>query len=61
MLMSGLRMLHRCARMFLTLRMIALAVMFGSRAMSLRRVLMMLGSLIVLVLSHFCLFGECAP
>ena len=53
-------MLHRCARMFLALRMIALAVMFGSRTMSLGRVLVMLGSLIVLVLSHFCLF-ECAP
>ena len=61
MLMSGLRMLHGSARVLLALRMVALAVMFGSRAMSLRRVLVMLGSLIVLVLSHFCLFGEFAP
>ena len=57
MLMSGLRMLHRSARVFLALRMVALAVMFGSGAMGLRRVLVMLGGLIVLVSSHlFCLW-----
>ena len=46
-------MLHCRVRVLLTLGMIALAVMFGSGAVGLRRVLVMLGGLVVLVSSHF--------
>lgn len=49
-------MLHCCVRMLFALGMIALAVMFGSRAVGLGCVLVMLRSLVVLVSSHIRLF-----
>ncbi len=47
--------------MLFALGMIALAVMFGSRAVGLRCVLVMLRSLIVLVSSHIRLFCYLLP
>jgi hypothetical protein len=57
MLMRGLRMLHCGVCMLLALGMIALAVMFGRRAVGLRCVLVMLRGLVVLVSSHIRLFA----
>ena len=52
MLIGGLRVLLRAACMFLTLGMIALAVVFGSRAVRLGGVLVMFGSFVMLIFSH---------
>jgi hypothetical protein len=52
MLMGRLRMLHRSLCMFFSLRMIALAVMFGGGTMRFSGSLVMLGCLRVLFLGH---------
>ena len=61
MLICGLRVLLRAACMFLTLGMIALAVVFRSRTVRLGGVFVMFGSFIVLISSHFSLVGYYAP
>jgi hypothetical protein len=60
-LVSGLRMLLRSIGMLLTLDMIALAVMFGGGAVSLRCILMVLSSFVVFVSGHFRLVGCLLP
>ena len=57
MLIGGLRVLLRAACVFLTLGMIALAVVFGSRTVRFGGVFVMFGSFVVLVFSHFSLVG----
>lgn len=57
MLIGGLRVLLRAACVFLTLGMIALAVVFGSRTVRLSGVFVMFGSFVVLVSSHSSLVG----
>ena len=52
MLMGRLRMLFRHVRVFLTLGMVALAMMFGGRTVSLGRVFVVFGSLVVFVSCH---------
>jgi hypothetical protein len=57
MLIGGLRVLLRAACVFLTLGMIALPVVFGSRTVRLSGVFVMFSSFVVLVSSHFSLVG----
>jgi hypothetical protein len=52
MLVGGLRMLLRDIRMFLTLGMVALAVMFSCGSMCLGSVFVMFGRLVVLISCH---------
>lgn len=53
MLVRSLRMLLSSTGMLLALGMVALAVVFRGRAMSLRSVFVMFGSFVVFVFSHF--------
>src|ERR1700704_5764914 len=55
MLIGGLRVLLRAACMFLTLGMIALAVVFGSRPVRLGGVFVIFGSFVVFISRHFSL------
>ena len=57
MLLGGLRVLFRGARVLLTLGMIALAMVFSSGTVRLGGVFVMFGSLVVLVFSHLSLVG----
>jgi hypothetical protein len=60
-LVSGLRMLLRSIGMLFTLGMIALAMMVGSGAVSLGRILVVLSGFVVFVFSHFRLVGCLLP
>ena len=53
----SLRMLLGSICVFLSLAMIALAVMFRGRAVGLRSVFVVFGRLIVFIFSHFSLVG----
>jgi hypothetical protein len=55
-LSSGLGVLLGIGRMFLALRVIALAVMLCGGAMRFRRILMVFGCLVVLVFGHVISF-----
>jgi hypothetical protein len=57
MLMSGLRMLLGARRVFLSLGVVALAVMFGSGAMGLGSGFVVFRSLVVFVFGHKILVG----
>jgi hypothetical protein len=56
-LVSGLGMLLGARRVFLSLDVVALAVMFGSGAMRFSSVFVVFGSLVVFVFGHKILVG----